>query len=207
MRIAAPRAALALFAFLGRHATTFMAVGVLAGIAVPPLARLLAPLLVPTLLIPFTLALLRLDWSAVTACRRTPWRVLALLLWLMLSGIARAGAAGAARVLAGVSLWAILGVSLLAIYAYRFEVSEIADRVIDELGPPTARNGPAGTVIVVVLMFVRVVVSAKLVRVSKIAPGATGLASIEFGKSYKMMSLNSATPVPPLRLNPDVAGT
>jgi aspartyl protease family protein len=70
------------------------------------------------------------------------------LLWLALSGIARAGAAGAARVLAGVFLWAILGLSLVTIYAYRFEVSEIADRVIDELGPPTARTGPAGTVVV-----------------------------------------------------------
>jgi BASS family bile acid:Na+ symporter len=85
LRIVAPGAALALFAFLGRHATTFMAVGVLAGIAVPPLARLLAPLLVPTLLIPFTLALLRLDWSAVAACRRTPLRVVVLLLWLLVA--------------------------------------------------------------------------------------------------------------------------
>jgi BASS family bile acid:Na+ symporter len=70
-------------AFLGRHATTFMAAGVLVGIAVPPLARLLAPLLVPTLLIPLTLALLRLDLRAVAQHRHRLGRVAGLVLWLL----------------------------------------------------------------------------------------------------------------------------
>jgi BASS family bile acid:Na+ symporter len=73
-----------LLAFLGRHATRFMAAGVLLGIALPPLASLLAPLLVPTLLIPLTLALLRLDWTSVLAYRRRPALVGALLAWLLL---------------------------------------------------------------------------------------------------------------------------
>jgi BASS family bile acid:Na+ symporter len=56
-------------AFLGRHATTCMALGVLAGIALPDVAARLKPLLVPTLLIPLTLALLRLDWTTIPAYR------------------------------------------------------------------------------------------------------------------------------------------
>jgi BASS family bile acid:Na+ symporter len=83
-------------AFLGRHATLFMAAGVLVGLAVPPLARLLAPLLVPTLLIPLTLALLRLDFAAVAQHRRRLRRVAALVAWLLfvspaLVGFATAG--------------------------------------------------------------------------------------------------------------------
>lgn len=68
---------------LGRHATGFMAGGVLLGLAVPPLAALAKPLLVPTLLIPLTLALLRLDWGAVAAWRHRPLLIAALIAWLL----------------------------------------------------------------------------------------------------------------------------
>ena len=71
-----------------------------------------------------------------------------LLLWLTLAGLARAGPAGAARVLGGVALWAATGLALVTVYAYRFEVSEIADRVMEELGPPVARVGPGGAVVI-----------------------------------------------------------
>jgi aspartyl protease family protein len=70
------------------------------------------------------------------------------LLWLTVSGVARAGPSGAARVLSGALFWALAGVSLVAIYAYRFEFAEIADRVMEELGPSVARVGPGGEVIV-----------------------------------------------------------
>ena len=70
------------------------------------------------------------------------------LLWLTLAGLARAGPTGAARVLWGVTLWAAAAFALVAVYAYRFEVSEIADRVMEELGPPTARTGPGGAVVI-----------------------------------------------------------
>jgi BASS family bile acid:Na+ symporter len=73
------------FAFLGRHATKFMAAGVLLGLAVPPLASLAHPLLVPALLIPLTLALLRLDWRAIGAYRHRPGVVLALIGWLLVA--------------------------------------------------------------------------------------------------------------------------
>jgi len=70
-------------AFVGRHATKFMAGGVLIGFFVPPLAALAKPLLVPTLVIPLALALIRLDWSAVTASRRRPGLVAALVVWIL----------------------------------------------------------------------------------------------------------------------------
>jgi aspartyl protease family protein len=71
-----------------------------------------------------------------------------ILTWLLMSGLARAGPTGAARVFAGVALWALLGVALVAGYAYRFEFAEIADRVLGELSPSEARVGPSGEVVV-----------------------------------------------------------
>jgi len=72
----------------------------------------------------------------------------AVALWLMLSGFARAGPAGAARVLAGAAFWALSGLALVGVYAYRFEFSEIADRVMEELGPSVARVGAGGEVVI-----------------------------------------------------------
>lgn len=60
-----------------------MAGGLLLGIVFPPLAALAKPLLVPTLLIPLTLALVRLDWRAMVAYRERPLLVVALLVWLL----------------------------------------------------------------------------------------------------------------------------
>jgi bile acid:Na+ symporter, BASS family len=60
-----------------------MAAGVLLGLAVPPLATLAKPLLLPTLLIPLTLALLRLDWRAIAAYRQRPWLLIAMIVWLL----------------------------------------------------------------------------------------------------------------------------
>mgnify|MGYP003548289968 CR=1 FL=1 len=70
-------------AFVGRHATKFMAGGVLIGFLVPPLAALAKPLLVPALVIPLALALLRLDWSAIAAARRRSGLVAALVVWIL----------------------------------------------------------------------------------------------------------------------------
>lgn len=60
-----------------------MAGGVLLGLAVPPLAALAKPLLVPTLLIPLTLALVRLDWSAIAAWRHRAGTMTLLIVWLL----------------------------------------------------------------------------------------------------------------------------
>ena len=72
-----------MLAFVGRNATRFMAGGVLLGLVAPPLAALARPLLVPALLIPLSLALLRLDWRAVVAFRHRVPLVAALLVWIL----------------------------------------------------------------------------------------------------------------------------
>jgi BASS family bile acid:Na+ symporter len=79
---------------IGRHATKFLGVGVLLGFAVPPLASLARPLLVPALLIPLTIALVRLDWSAMGAYARRPLFVAAVIVWLL--------------VISPVAMWAVL---------------------------------------------------------------------------------------------------
>jgi BASS family bile acid:Na+ symporter len=79
---------------IGRHATKFLGVGVLLGFAVPPLASLARPLLVPALLIPLTIAMVRLDWSAMGAYARRPLFVAAVIVWLL--------------VISPVAMWAVL---------------------------------------------------------------------------------------------------
>jgi BASS family bile acid:Na+ symporter len=69
--------------FIGGHATWFLGAGVLTGLLVPPLATLVAPLLVPTLLIPLALALVRLDWCAFRVYAGRPLLVAALVAWLL----------------------------------------------------------------------------------------------------------------------------
>ncbi len=71
-----------------------------------------------------------------------------MLLWLTLSGLARAGPIGAARVLSGAAFWALAGLALVAIYAYRDEFSEIADRLSAELNPSAVRIGPGGEAVI-----------------------------------------------------------
>ena len=60
-----------------------MAVGVLAGLAIPPLATLASPLLVPTLVIPLALALVRLDWAGAAAWRHRPGVIAALIAFVL----------------------------------------------------------------------------------------------------------------------------
>ena len=72
-----------LIALAGRHATAVMAAGVLLGLVVPPLAALARPLLVPTLVIPLALALVRLDWAAAAAWRGRPLAVASLLAFVL----------------------------------------------------------------------------------------------------------------------------
>ncbi len=60
-----------------------MAGGVLLGFVAPPLAAIAKPLLVPALVIPLALALIRLDWAAFAVCRRRPGLVVALVVWIL----------------------------------------------------------------------------------------------------------------------------
>jgi bile acid:Na+ symporter, BASS family len=71
--------------WIGGHATLMMAAGVLLGLAAPPLAALAKPLLVPALVIPLALALLRLDWDAACAWRKHPALLAGLAAWLLLA--------------------------------------------------------------------------------------------------------------------------
>jgi aspartyl protease family protein len=66
--------------------------------------------------------------------------------WVLLTGLARVGAAGAARVVGGAATWALIFVALVALYGYRDEFADIADRVIAELSPSTPQIGPTGEV-------------------------------------------------------------
>lgn len=71
--------------YIGRHATKFLFGGVLVGLAIPPLAGLLRPGLVVFLLLPLTLSLMRLDWSALHAYARRPLLILVCVAFLMLA--------------------------------------------------------------------------------------------------------------------------
>lgn len=70
--------------YMGRHATKFLFGGVLVGLAIPPLASLLRPGLVVFLLLPLTLALMRLDWSAFQAYAKRPLLFLPVIVFLLL---------------------------------------------------------------------------------------------------------------------------
>ncbi len=72
----------------------------------------------------------------------------AFLTWLALTGARRAGPGGLARILGGAAIWAAIILGLTGVYAYRFEASEIADRVIAELFPGEPQIGQSGEVIV-----------------------------------------------------------
>jgi len=84
--------------FLARYAPRFLAVGVLLGLAVPPLAEFMRPALTPVIFLNLVLALLRLDFSEVAAYLRRPlllggFTLFALVLsplalWLLLTPLA-----------------------------------------------------------------------------------------------------------------------
>ena len=56
----------------GERATAVMALGVVLGVALPPLADLFQPLLLPALMLPFTIALMRIDVARLTDHLRRP---------------------------------------------------------------------------------------------------------------------------------------
>lgn len=71
------------FDYVGRHATKFLFGGVILGLAVPQFAALLRPVLIVFLLLPLTLALMRLDWSALHAYARRPLLILPVIAFLL----------------------------------------------------------------------------------------------------------------------------
>jgi BASS family bile acid:Na+ symporter len=68
-------------AWLGRHASPIFFVGVFAGVALPPLAALLKPLILPAILLPFVAALLKLEPNGLYRQARQPGLVFGLIAW------------------------------------------------------------------------------------------------------------------------------
>ena len=108
-----------------------------------PLA-LLAAALIALWAVPADTPLLGLDHGSFA---RAAFGV-AFLTWLALTGARRAGLGALARVLGGAATWAAIILGLTGVYAYRFEASDIADRVIAELFPGEPQIGQGGEVIV-----------------------------------------------------------
>jgi aspartyl protease family protein len=112
-------------------------------ILVVPLALLGAALAV-LLAVPEGTPLLGLDHASFA---RAAFAV-ALVVWLALAGARRAGAAGLARVVSGAAAWVAIILGLTGAYAYRFEASEFAERLMAELFPGEPQIGAGGEVIV-----------------------------------------------------------
>ena len=108
-----------------------------------PLA-LLGVALVVLLVVPEGTPLLGLDHASFA---RAAFAV-AFVVWLALAGARRAGAAGLARVLSGAAIWVAIILGLTGAYAYRFEASEFAQRLMGELFPGEPQIGAGGEVIV-----------------------------------------------------------
>ncbi|MGI9498946.1 MAG: hypothetical protein ACR2P3_02840 [Geminicoccaceae bacterium] len=75
----------ALLAVIGRHGSAILATGVFLGLLLPPLASLLKPLLIPGIVGPFIIALIRMDWQKLLDHARQPWITILLLLWLLVA--------------------------------------------------------------------------------------------------------------------------
>lgn len=71
--------------WLGRRAGLVIATGVFAGLLLPSLASLLRPLLLGAILLPFLIALVRLDIFRLAAHLRAPWLLALALGWLMIA--------------------------------------------------------------------------------------------------------------------------
>ncbi len=112
-------------------------------ILVIPLAALAAAL-VALLLVPAATPIFGLDHGSFARVAFGG----ALVLWLALAGARRAGPGGLVRLIGGVATWAMLIIGLTGVYAYRFELSDIADRVVAELLPDQPEIGRGGEVIV-----------------------------------------------------------
>lgn len=72
-----------IYRFLGRNATRFMALGLLIGIVIPPLAGVLRPILPMVVWVVLYLSMLRVNWADVVDWRRRPVIVLAGILFIL----------------------------------------------------------------------------------------------------------------------------
>ena len=70
---------------LGHHGSVILPIGVFLGLLVPPLASLMKPLLIPGIIGPFIIALIRIDWRRLRDHVRQPWITALLLIWLLIA--------------------------------------------------------------------------------------------------------------------------
>jgi len=111
------------FDSLGKHATLFLASGVFIGFAVPPLAHSARPLLLPAMIIPLTLALVRIDWGALAGYGRNPLLLFGVLAWLLFASPVLTWCAAAAL---GVPAGLNEGLTLMAASAPIFSGAALA---------------------------------------------------------------------------------
>jgi aspartyl protease family protein len=71
-----------------------------------------------------------------------------ILLWLLLSSLRSARPGDMGRIVGGALTWAAIFIALTGVYAYRFEASEIAERIAGEFFPSEPQVGRGGEVIV-----------------------------------------------------------
>ncbi|MGA2042976.1 MAG: TIGR02281 family clan AA aspartic protease [Roseiarcus sp.] len=109
---------------------------------IPPIA-LLAAAALALLLVPAEAPILGLDHERFARCALGA----ALALWLLFGGPWRLGPANLGRAFGGALTWAALMLALTGLYAYRFEFTDLADRVIAELNPAEPVVGQGGEVI------------------------------------------------------------
>ncbi len=102
----------------------------------------------------------------------------ALVLWLLLAGPWRLRRADLARAVGGAAMWAALMIALTGLYAYRFEFTDLADRVLAELNPSEPVVGQGGEVIIGRRLDGEFVVSAKVNNASASFLFDTGASSV-----------------------------
>jgi BASS family bile acid:Na+ symporter len=68
---------------LGRHGSAFIGIGIFVGLFLPPLAALMKPLLLPAVVVPFLIALIRMDWGRLGQLARRPLDIALATLWLL----------------------------------------------------------------------------------------------------------------------------
>jgi aspartyl protease family protein len=117
----------------------------------------------------------------------------AVALWLLLAGSWRFGRADLARAIGGAAMWAALMIALTGLYAYRFEFTDLADRVLAELNPSEPVVGQGGEVIIGRRLDGEFVVSAKVNNASASFLFDTGASSVVIrAQDARRMGLDTA---------------
>ena len=114
-----------------------------------------------------------------------------LIFWLLLGGPWRLGRANIGRAVGGALTWAILMVALTGLYAYRFEFTDLADRVIAELNPSEPQVGQGGEVILSQRLGGQFVIPAKVNNIAASFLFDTGASTVVIrAQDAKKMGLN-----------------